>query len=208
MIIYKIVNKINSKVYVGQTTQPLHRRIKDHAGDHSGCLAINNAIKKYGLENFEISLIEECSSREELNKKEVYYIKNLNSLYSNGYNLREGGSQFKMTDLQKEKISKTLKEKKIKPPSRLGTKISDEHKDAIGLASKTRKRDKKSIEKMLLNRIKTNNREIICVNDGLQYKSITKASVYYGLSITMIWRICSGLKSDHNGLIFKYLEIL
>jgi group I intron endonuclease len=49
-------------------------------------------MKKHGPENFKIEVIESCSSREELNKKEAYYISSLNSMAPNGYNLRPGGN--------------------------------------------------------------------------------------------------------------------
>jgi group I intron endonuclease len=57
----------------------------------SGIL-INNAINKYGKENFKKELICECKTKNKLNKSEKYWIKKLNSKNPNiGYNIAEGG---------------------------------------------------------------------------------------------------------------------
>lgn len=90
--IYKIVNKINGKVYVGCTINSLEQRFYEHLyrcfkTDYKSKLY--NSIKKYGEENFEISLIEECdlSIIYETEKK---YVKEFNS-YEDGMNSTYGG---------------------------------------------------------------------------------------------------------------------
>ena len=80
MIIYKTTNLINGKSYVGQQST------NDEMYLGSGKI-LKRAIVKYGVENFKKEIIEECSTREELNKREVYWIKKLNP----EYNLHEGG---------------------------------------------------------------------------------------------------------------------
>jgi len=85
MIIYEIKNKINGKVYIGQHSS---NELGSYYG--SGKL-IKNAIKKYGIENFERNILERCSTKNELNKREKFWIKEKNSLV-NGYNLTEGGT--------------------------------------------------------------------------------------------------------------------
>ena len=85
MFIYKTVNLINKKIYVGQcsTNDP------DYLG--SGAL-LWKAINKYGIGNFKREILEYCSSREELNEREIYWIKFLNSMdLKRGYNLHVGG---------------------------------------------------------------------------------------------------------------------
>lgn len=92
--IYKIENKINGKVYIGQSINIEQRWI----GHKKNIFACNNsynyplyqAIRKYGLENFDFSIVEECLI-EQLNEKEIYYIKLYNSFLSNGYNQTFGG---------------------------------------------------------------------------------------------------------------------
>jgi group I intron endonuclease len=85
MIIYEIKNKINGKIYIGQHSS---NELGSYWG--SGKL-IKLAIKKYGIDNFERSILERCSTKEELNKREKYWIGEKQTRTS-GYNLIEGGT--------------------------------------------------------------------------------------------------------------------
>ena len=92
--IYKITNLINGKIYVGQSNDPV-RRWKEHKWDafNPNCKensAIHDAFLKYGIENFEFTII---GWYENYNEMERQYIKTLNTLYPNGYNLTEGGDE-------------------------------------------------------------------------------------------------------------------
>lgn len=95
--IYIYRNKINQKVYIGQSTN-IERRIKEHnsrafqvnSGDYNSNLS--KAIRKYGLDNFEINTITSCS-KEELDNLEIYYINYYQSyLKEKGYNMTLGGN--------------------------------------------------------------------------------------------------------------------
>lgn len=91
--IYIIENDINGKLYVGQTVNPYKREI-DHFSqtpESTNCLTVHKAMGKYGSEHFEFVLIDTASSQKELDAKEKYWIKTLNSLRPRGYNLTEGG---------------------------------------------------------------------------------------------------------------------
>lgn len=132
--IYKTTNLINGKIYVGQT----HYDRQKYFG--SGTL-ISEAIEKYGIENFVKEYIDDASSQEELDIKEIYWIKELKSQDREiGYNIADGGwYYFTMTDETKEKISKTLKGKYVGEQAfRKGLKLTDEHKKAISKALKGR----------------------------------------------------------------------
>lgn len=86
MIIYKTINLINGKVYVGQDSN----NNPNYLG--SGIL-LYNAINKYGKENFKKEIIEFCNTRKELNEREIFWIKKLDSRDRNiGYNISEGGT--------------------------------------------------------------------------------------------------------------------
>jgi group I intron endonuclease len=69
-------NRLNKKIYVGKTKRRLCNRMADHryfAKKGHKC-PISRAIAKYGWENFEILILDECETEEELNCKEVYWI--------------------------------------------------------------------------------------------------------------------------------------
>jgi group I intron endonuclease len=89
MIIYKIVNNINGKIYVGQTRQLLQKRVSDHVSKNE--TPIDRALNKYGINNFTITIIDDAPSRDVLNEKEQYWIRELNCMAPNGYNLTAGG---------------------------------------------------------------------------------------------------------------------
>lgn len=92
--IYKIENKINHHCYIGLSVD-IYARWKEHkrrpfsptAPDYDNLLY--KAIRKYGIENFDFSILETCS-KEELSKKEIFYIEKFNS-YNKGYNMTTGG---------------------------------------------------------------------------------------------------------------------
>lgn len=94
--IYKIENKINGKVYIGQSVD-IERRWNEHKSrslskkhDKDYNMKIYKAIRKYGLNNFKLSIIEECSE-DKLRDKEIYWINYYNSMDSNfGYNTANG----------------------------------------------------------------------------------------------------------------------
>lgn len=85
--IYKITNLINGKKYVGQSIH-IERRWKEHIYQNRNS-AIHQAIEKYGVENFNFEIIEECP-QSQLDEREIFWIKHFNS-YENGYNLTPGG---------------------------------------------------------------------------------------------------------------------
>lgn len=128
MLIYKITNKINGRIYIGQTTQPLNQRWKEHCKMTSHCYALNSAIKKYGREAFSIEVIQICENREDLNNTEKYYIDWHNCLAPNGYNLTTGGDSTKWSE-------ETIKKRAA---SNRGKKRSEETRKKLSLARKKR----------------------------------------------------------------------
>lgn len=94
--IYKIVNRVNGKLYIGKTQFSIERRFQEHirASKKENCAnrPIYKAMKKYGIDNFYVELIEETNNPEE---REQFWIKYYNSYvgFSNcqGYNATLGG---------------------------------------------------------------------------------------------------------------------
>lgn len=91
--IYKIINDINDKVYIGQTSYSIEYRFNQHCRDssrnHTEQRPLYKAMNKYGVEHFFIELIEEVPDKL-LNEREIYWIKFYNSYYY-GYNATLGG---------------------------------------------------------------------------------------------------------------------
>ena len=94
--IYKITNKITNHSYIGLSTH-IEDRWDYHKNPYNWQRENNKvlyqAIQKYGIDNFEFTILEECSP-EELSDKEKYYI-DLYDTYHNGYNMTTGGEDNK-----------------------------------------------------------------------------------------------------------------
>ena len=110
MIIYKIINRTNGKIYIGKTTFKLEKRWKEHCKNKSQ--VISRAIKKYGKENFTIEVIDSANSVEELNQKEQLHIESFGS-FVDGYNCTaggDGGTAAKRSEETKQKLRNSRKE--------------------------------------------------------------------------------------------------
>ena len=94
------------KSYIGQTTRPIEKRLEEHQKGKKGCVAIYNAIKYHGWENFEKDWYE-CPD-EDLNKHEELVVEVFGTLSPNGYNLKEGGGNGKPSDESKQKQSEAM----------------------------------------------------------------------------------------------------
>jgi len=158
MVVYKITNKINGMIYIGQTIQPLEDRIYDHFKLYSTCTYLSNAVSKYGKESFSVMIIGTYSNLEDLNLAEEYFISWYNTVVPNGYNLKSGGNNGgKLHEESKTKISiantgKThTDETRIKmSKSHTGKVLSEETKAKCSLAKMGNKPSEETIKKLSL----------------------------------------------------------
>ena len=118
--IYKITNLTTGKIYVGQAVSHIlnHKRYRPYGHDgrfrchiseafstkKNQSHYLNNAIRKYGVADFVVELIE-CCEMNEANDREIHYIKHHNSLFPGGYNLKNGGSVFTHSDESKKRVT-------------------------------------------------------------------------------------------------------
>jgi group I intron endonuclease len=85
-IIYKITNKLTNKSYVGKH---ITKNINDkYMGSGQ---VLKQSYKKHGINNFIKEVIEECENEEIMNKREIFWISELNTFSPNGYNINTGG---------------------------------------------------------------------------------------------------------------------
>lgn len=119
--IYEIKNIVTEKVYIGQAVSHIlnHKRYRPYgaigrfkchiseafSNKKKQCVLLNNSIRKYGSHNFIVNTIETCSLSV-ANEREKYYIQLRNSLFPNGYNLRNGGNTSAIPFDIREKVSK------------------------------------------------------------------------------------------------------
>ncbi len=112
--IYLWTNLINNKHYVGQT-QNFFQRMKQYNKTH-GNKYLKNAIDKYGIDNFEITIIEKVEISK-LDEREQYWMDYYQSYDLNkGYNICQFASTtrgYKHTDETKQELSKIRKENPV-----------------------------------------------------------------------------------------------
>jgi group I intron endonuclease len=111
MIIYVIKNKLDGKMYIGQTTKTAEERFRLHCNAATNCRYLKAAIKAHGKENFEVKVLARCESVDEMNHREAYYIKLFNSLAPSGYNLMTGGhhKNSRLSKVSRKKLSESHK---------------------------------------------------------------------------------------------------
>jgi hypothetical protein len=132
--IYKIINLLDGKAYVGQKLRKDSNPLSD--GYMGSGKYLKHATKKYNLNNFKKEiLIDGLTSQFAASLFEEYFIKKEETLFPNGYNLTNGA---------------------VGGNTRQGAKLSKETKKKIGLANKrkslgnTNRRGKKCSEKTKL----------------------------------------------------------
>ena len=87
MYIYKITNNLNNKIYIGLKT----KTVEESESYYGSGIAIKQAIKKYGKDNFTKTILErDITDHDYLQERERHYIDIYDSL-NNGYNLTKGG---------------------------------------------------------------------------------------------------------------------
>ncbi len=151
-IIYTYTNLINKKIYVGRTIDPKTRYGRYHRCELNGNRAINRAMKKYGIDNFEYKVIDHADDDISLNLLEQHYIQLLQSHTSqHGYNMTVGGegvSGFTHTTESRKKMSIARlgkeahifsdEEKKKISDRKKGCRFTEEHKKKLSIAAKLR----------------------------------------------------------------------
>lgn len=196
--IYQIQNDINQKIYIGKTEFSIEKRFKEHCKD-AFCEQKENrplymAMRKYGIEHFHISLIEETDCPEE---RERYWIEILGS-FKNGYNATLGGDGKKYLDYQLI-IDTYLKIKNIKETARL-LNIDRHHVSKILKENDIQIYTTNEINKKPVAQIDLNTGELLKI-----YPSIAEAEkeVPTGKHISSV---CKGKRKSAGGYGWKFLS--
>lgn len=107
-VIYKFTNLINQKIYIGQTRKQFRERLAHHIWQmNNNPSYFHKALSKYGLSNFDITILETCENPEDLNGLEIYWIDYYQSSDRNkGYNLTLDRKRYKKSRKEYIKIVK------------------------------------------------------------------------------------------------------
>jgi group I intron endonuclease len=218
--IYKITNKENGMIYIGQTIQTLEDRWRQHRKKSSTCLYLKRAFEKYGIDNFIFEMIC-CCDNEEFDKLEIHYMIEFNSIVPNGYNLREGGNSGRHNEETKKKISDALKGRTDIFRHQLGKPITEETKKKISDALKGRTdiirnhnhfrttgmhHTEKAKKQMSESHKKKVDQYDLDNNFIKSFDSIADAAIEINTCRDNIGRVCSGRNKTAAGFIWKYKE--
>lgn len=172
-VVYRYINKVESDefewCYVGNTTDEKHRKYSwnNHGNKSYGGKKINEARKKYGLENFEYEVLERVEAetvaklKAQLDEIETTYIKQFNSV-EKGYNSSEGGTGNKggVTEEHRRNIGKASTGRIVSQETRakisassIGHEVSEETRAKIS-KSKTGKKHNPAANKNQSDRMK------------------------------------------------------
>jgi group I intron endonuclease len=126
-IIYKATNLINGKIYIGKTIYSLSERKSKHlyyAKKNNNSYVLHAAINKYGADNFQWEIVDQCLFPDMLCELEKKYIKQFNCKTPHGYNLTDGGEGMAGY------VSSEATRQKVRVAN-IGRKLSQETKDKI-----------------------------------------------------------------------------
>ena len=164
--IYMHKNKINSKIYIGQSC---NLNVRWHPISYKDCSYFYNAIQKYGWDNFEHIILEDSLSIEEADQKEKYYIEKYNTLNRDyGYNLKSGGNNsYVLSTETRQKIKKSNQQFFLKHQEVFSDRLAKMHEKA--------------------------KKKVICLNTNDIFESQLLAAKWAGLKNSApISRCCAG----------------
>lgn len=223
MLVYKITNIVNNKLYIGVTVRTLHNRwIRHKSSATTGSMSpIHRAIRKYGDDKFIIEELCTVNTITELKDKECELIA-LFKTYGNptvGYNATRGGDgtwgrMHSIITRQRIRIGQAIaraegrwlgeshlvnirkaREKQINVP------LSKDHRANISKALKGRKKNEGAGKPM---------RPVIqSTKDGviiIQYVSISAAARAMNTDSSTIMKCCQGKYKTVRGFIFTFKD--
>ena len=107
--VYQAKNLITGKLYIGKTVKSLSDRVSCHISNAKGKsdLYFHKAIRKYGIDSFQWSILYQGDKESQLYEMEQMFIKQLNTMAPLGYNLTAGGDgMLEPTNELRTKLSK------------------------------------------------------------------------------------------------------
>jgi group I intron endonuclease len=215
LVVYKVTNQINGKIYIGQTQDFVVRKRSYKFRAKKPQNLIERALQKYGIENFLFEIIDIAQTFSELDDKEIYWIKFYKSQDKTvGYNIAQGGKVnrgFKKTPEQNLHNSRKLKEGYKSGrivPSGLGRNPSPESRKKMSDSLK-RQYELGLREPPGIKRIGVPNdklaKPIKCIETNIIYNSLSDAYRKTNIPAPNICKVLKGQRPKAGGYSWIYI---
>lgn len=198
--IYVHINKINGKLYIGQTGEKNVNKRWNGGMNYSDSPYFWNAIQKYGWDNFDhLILIDNISTVEEANLIEQFLIKKYNTNNrSFGYNIEKGGLNHSLSEETKQKISQHHI-------------LAHQAKPEVQMVKKEFEKVKNNLDSFKVKPNSTKNTTLprykyICIETQKIYDSSILAEKDTGISARSIRAVCKGEQKTAKNTHWDYYE--
>lgn len=208
--IYRIWNNLTGESYIGSTTKEIELRLQDHLQKSAKKVdnKFHKAIENFGSQAFEIELLDEVETTDELAQKEIHYIEAYNTM-KNGYNSDRGGGfkktiyQFELNNLEPIAKYDTLEE--------AGNSVNASRKTISNACLGSLKSAKGFLWSYTPEYPEVEDKRSKIVYqydlDGLllaTFSSAREASRKLGIGLSSITRCCRGERKQTHGYRFSY----
>lgn len=192
-VVYLIERDDGVKRYIGQTARTLRHRIANHLWDVNvgSRFRLHYAIRKYGAMRFRVSILERCSTSDELNAAEIRRIKESRP----EYNATFGGQGRKPP----------RKPMSAETRAKLSQRCLERHRRGVYANQRGRRLDPGIHQRLVEAAARAHNKPVICLDTGETWESATAAGRGFGVPDTTISRCCREHR-PMNGLRFRFLQ--
>ena len=171
--IYAVKNRLNEKIYIGKCEDDFDKRFREHKRGFKSNIHLQRAFNKYGLENFDFIIIEECSP-ELCIQREMYWISYYKETKNTLYNIAEGGRGGNTRVGMTEEEYESYLEKIRRPRSE---KFKQEQSKRF--SGKNNPMYKKKITETTRTKLKARHIGKIWVCNGLEHKFVSNSEWMY-----------------------------
>lgn len=200
-IVYKVVNLINGKFYIGVTRLSMRRRMSEHrchAKKKRNNGAFYRAIRKYGPDAFAVFKLKECATAVEALAEEIRLI----ALLKPQYNSTKGGENpGQITEDGRRRLSEFHKGKKWG----LGRKVSEQTKRRLAVIA----RERGSLRNYGHLGPRAMMRKVLCLDTGELFESASAAARHFDVNKSYVIEICNGTRQRGaaDGHYFCYSDV-
>ncbi|MBO4400979.1 MAG: GIY-YIG nuclease family protein [Selenomonadaceae bacterium] len=202
-VIYVVKYRPNGMLYVGQTTQQLKRRMRQHIRgslDTSRNSHLDSAIGKYGIGEFDLYVIMQCQTKDALDFWETFFIAFFNTRDPYGFNLTDGGGGTVGYPSANRRPVVCMETGEVYPSLEAAAEkagVSDSYMCKVCSGVKTTAggyhwRYQDDEEKEIVEVTNGISRKVICVEKKMIFDSIAKAAEWAGVSRDAVGQACRG----------------